>query len=66
MPQQKFNVQVTTLPDCDDITRFDGTQPNKVPRNKENVQNKALNGTVLSIFRVYLFCSGIGESNKEA
>jgi hypothetical protein len=23
MPQQKFPVQVTTLPDCDDITRFD-------------------------------------------
>jgi hypothetical protein len=23
--QQKFTVQVTTLPDCDDITRFDGT-----------------------------------------
>jgi hypothetical protein len=22
MPQQKFIVQVTTLPDCDDITRF--------------------------------------------
>ena len=26
MPQQKFIVQVTTLPDCDDITRFDGTR----------------------------------------
>ncbi len=25
MPQQKFPVQVTTLTDCDDITRFDGT-----------------------------------------
>jgi hypothetical protein len=25
MPQQKFIVQVTTLADCDDITRFDGT-----------------------------------------
>jgi hypothetical protein len=25
MLQQKFTVQVTTLPDCDDITRFDGT-----------------------------------------
>jgi hypothetical protein len=25
MLQQKFIVQVTTLPDCDDITRFDGT-----------------------------------------
>ncbi len=25
MPQQKFYAQVTTLPDCDDITRFDGT-----------------------------------------
>jgi hypothetical protein len=25
MQQQKFTVQVTTLPDCDDITRFDGT-----------------------------------------
>jgi hypothetical protein len=24
MMQQKFIVQVTTLPDCDDITRFDG------------------------------------------
>ncbi len=23
--QQKFTVQVTTLADCDDITRFDGT-----------------------------------------
>jgi hypothetical protein len=22
---QKFTVQVTTLPDCDDITQFDGT-----------------------------------------
>jgi hypothetical protein len=26
MLQQKFIVQVTTLPDCDDITRFDGSQ----------------------------------------
>jgi hypothetical protein len=25
MLQQQFAVQVTTLPDCDDITRFDGT-----------------------------------------
>jgi hypothetical protein len=25
MLQQKFTVQVTTLPDCDDITRFDST-----------------------------------------
>ncbi len=25
MMHQKFTVQVTTLPDCDDITRFDGT-----------------------------------------
>jgi hypothetical protein len=25
MLQQKFTVQVTTLSDCDDITRFDGT-----------------------------------------
>jgi hypothetical protein len=25
MLQQKFTVQVTTLPYCDDITRFDGT-----------------------------------------
>jgi hypothetical protein len=25
MPQQKFFVQVTTLPNCDDITRFDGS-----------------------------------------
>ena len=25
MPQHRFPVQVTTLPDCDDITRFDGT-----------------------------------------
>ena len=25
MLRQKFTVQVTTLPDCDDITRFDGT-----------------------------------------
>ena len=25
MLQQKITVQVTTLPDCDDITRFDGT-----------------------------------------
>jgi hypothetical protein len=24
MLQQKFIVQVTTIPDCDDITRFDG------------------------------------------
>ena len=24
MPQHRFPVQVTTLPDCDDITRFDG------------------------------------------
>jgi len=24
MLKQKFTVQVTTLPDCDDITRFDG------------------------------------------
>jgi hypothetical protein len=23
--QQKFTVQVTTLADCDDITRFDGS-----------------------------------------
>ena len=26
--QQKFTVQVTTLADCDDITRFDGIQTN--------------------------------------
>jgi hypothetical protein len=26
MLRQKFTVQVTTLPDCDDITRFDGTR----------------------------------------
>ncbi len=25
MPQQRFPVQVTTLPDCDDITRFDSS-----------------------------------------
>jgi hypothetical protein len=25
MLRQKFTLQVTTLPDCDDITRFDGT-----------------------------------------
>ena len=25
LPQQRFPVQVTTLPDCDDITRFDGS-----------------------------------------
>jgi hypothetical protein len=25
MLQKKFTVHVTTLPDCDDITRFDGT-----------------------------------------
>jgi hypothetical protein len=25
MLQQQFAVQVTTLPDCDDITRFDGS-----------------------------------------
>jgi hypothetical protein len=25
MPQQKFTVQVTTLPNCDDINQFDGT-----------------------------------------
>jgi hypothetical protein len=24
LPQQRFPVQVTTLPDCDDITHFDG------------------------------------------
>ncbi len=24
MLRKKFTVQVTTLPDCDDITRFDG------------------------------------------
>ncbi len=28
MLQQKFIVQVTTLPDCDDITRFDGSKKN--------------------------------------
>ncbi len=29
MPQQRFPVQVTTLPDCDDITRFDGNHKPK-------------------------------------
>jgi hypothetical protein len=29
MAQQKFPVQVTTLPDCDDITRFDGNKEKK-------------------------------------
>ena len=29
MLQQKFTVQVTTLPYCDDITRFDGIYSNK-------------------------------------
>jgi hypothetical protein len=26
MLHKKFTVQVTTLPECDDITRFDGTR----------------------------------------
>ncbi len=30
MLRQKFTVQVTTLPDCDDITRFDGTVHDKL------------------------------------
>jgi hypothetical protein len=33
MPQQKFTVQVTTLPDCDDITRFDGTPLTQIAGN---------------------------------
>ncbi len=28
--QQKFTVQVTTLADCDDITRFDGIHLNRL------------------------------------
>ncbi len=39
MLRQKFTVQVTTLPDCDDITQFDGTvQKVQNPQNcKKNV-----------------------------
>jgi hypothetical protein len=29
MLKQKFTVQVTTLPDCDDITRFDCSSKSK-------------------------------------
>jgi hypothetical protein len=36
MLRQKFTVQVTTLPDCDDITRFDGTFKQNI---KEQIQN---------------------------
>jgi hypothetical protein len=35
MLQQKFIVQVTTLPDCDDITRFDGTDEEKHSTDEE-------------------------------
>ena len=33
MLRQKFTVQVTTLPDCDDITRFDGTNTHNIIKN---------------------------------
>jgi hypothetical protein len=41
--QQKFTVQVTTLADCDDITRFDGTPSikNISERNKIDTQSRA-------------------------
>ncbi len=32
--QKKFTVQVTTLADCDDITRFDGTNITPIQNNK--------------------------------
>jgi hypothetical protein len=37
MRQQKFTVQVTTLPDCDDITRFDGIQHGLVGATKQKM-----------------------------
>jgi hypothetical protein len=39
MLQQQFAVQVTTLPHCDDITRFDGT-PVLYEKNEEKASSK--------------------------
>jgi hypothetical protein len=41
MLQQKFIVQVTTLPDCDDITRFDGMHifPDKSPTSDDSAEH---------------------------
>jgi hypothetical protein len=42
MLRQKFTVQVTTLPGCDDITRFDGTVPyhKRYPTYNKNLQGR--------------------------
>jgi hypothetical protein len=46
MLRQKFTVQVKTLPDCDDITRFDGTrQASPICRLKRKL-SLILKGTV--------------------
>jgi hypothetical protein len=48
MLRQKFTVQVTTLPDFDDITRFDGMNiiflPLKLNALSKKKNNIALNG----------------------
>ena len=46
LPQQRFPVQVTTLPDCDDITRFDG-----IPLR----QNRGFSGPFVRRFRASSF-----------
>ncbi len=38
MLRQKITVQVTTLPDCDDITRFDGTSLLELCKTTESPQ----------------------------
>ncbi len=49
MLQIKFTVQVTTLPNCDDITRFDGTEFTREP--PELVQHFSFIGGVHIVAR---------------
>jgi hypothetical protein len=53
MLQKKFIVHVTTLPDCDDITRFDGTSTKDYQKN-ENEDGCQVSGGQTSSFKVPL------------
>ncbi len=44
MLRQKFAVQVTTLADCDDITRFDGIWLERLTPDREDVSSNPLCG----------------------
>jgi hypothetical protein len=65
MLRQKFTVQVTTLPDCDDITRFDGTYLGSYerPRSFNHQCLHCYKGKICDLFRytVLLFAFGRGK-----